>query len=205
MGFFFIYDEYAFLSDVPKQEIESAFYSKPHYIEKMYRINGEEIIDGKYLFVSNKRENYHLFISFKIKNESTLIIYSALKKERVHFNLLKYGKKLPILILTEKKYDDLNEYITKHPPDTDPVEINKKYLNHPYHIRIQLVSDESGSYYIAMVKKQNNFMSHGDTFVEAFNNIHEAIEKWKKTKNENSSPVPEPSDENQSDEPIPKL
>ena len=40
-------------------------------------------------------------------------------------------------------------------------------------------------------------MSHGDTYVEAFENIREAMEGWIETKLENGFTVPEPLDESQ--------
>jgi len=73
----------------------------------------------------------------------------------------------------------------------------KEYLNRPYHIVIQYITDESGSYYLATVKEFDGCMSHGNTYVEAFENIQEAMEGWIETKLENGFQVPGPVDENQ--------
>ena len=68
----------------------------------------------------------------------------------------------------------------------------KEYLKRPYHIVIQHITDESGSYYLATVKEFDGCMSHGDTHVEAFENIQEAMEGWIETKLENGFTVPDP-------------
>ena len=73
----------------------------------------------------------------------------------------------------------------------------KDYLNLPYHIVIQHITDESGSYYFATVRELAGCMSHGDTYTEAFENIHEAMEGWLETKLEGGFPVPLPVDESQ--------
>jgi predicted RNase H-like HicB family nuclease len=73
----------------------------------------------------------------------------------------------------------------------------KEYLNRPYHIVVQHITDESGSYYLAAVKEFDGCMSHGDTYVEAFENIQEAMEGWIETKLANGFSIPEPMDENQ--------
>ena len=73
----------------------------------------------------------------------------------------------------------------------------KEYLNRPYHIVIQHITDESGNYYLATVKEFDGCMSHGDTHIEAFDNIQEAMEGWIETKLENGFSVPEPIEENQ--------
>ena len=73
----------------------------------------------------------------------------------------------------------------------------KEYLDRPYHIVIQHITDESGTYYLATVREFDGCMSHGDTYVEAFENIREAMEGWIETKLENGFTVPEPVDENQ--------
>jgi len=72
----------------------------------------------------------------------------------------------------------------------------KKYLELPYHIVIQHINDESGSYYFATVREFDGCMSHGDTYEEAFENIQDAMKGWIKTKLENGFPVPDPIDEN---------
>jgi len=73
----------------------------------------------------------------------------------------------------------------------------KEYLDRPYHIVIQHIADESGNYYLATVRELDGCMSHGDTYVEAFENVQEAMEGWIETKLENGFTVPEPTDENQ--------
>ena len=73
----------------------------------------------------------------------------------------------------------------------------KNYLERPYHIVIQHLNDESGSYYFAIVREFDGCMSHGDTYTEAFENIHEAMKGWIKTKLENGFTVPDPIDDNQ--------
>ena len=69
----------------------------------------------------------------------------------------------------------------------------KDYLDRPYHIIIQHITDESGSYYAASVAEFDGCMSHGDTYPEAFENIQEAMEGWIETKLDNNFPVPPPS------------
>jgi predicted RNase H-like HicB family nuclease len=69
------------------------------------------------------------------------------------------------------------------------------YLNLPYHIVIQHITDESGSYYFAVVQEFDGCISHGDNYEEVFKNIREAMEGWIETKLENGFPVPEPIDE----------
>ena len=72
-----------------------------------------------------------------------------------------------------------------------------EYLKLPYHIVIQHITDESGSYYFAKVRELDGCMSHGDTYTEAFENIQEAMEGWIETKLGNGFPVPLPTDESQ--------
>ena len=73
----------------------------------------------------------------------------------------------------------------------------KKYLDLPYHIIIQRITDESGTYYHATVREFDGCMSHGDTYAEAFENINEAMEGWIETKLGNGFPVPPPIDDSQ--------
>ena len=70
-----------------------------------------------------------------------------------------------------------------------------KYLNRPYHIVIQHITDESGSYFFATVREFDGCMSHGDTYAEAFENIQEAMKGWIEAKLENGFSVPEPVDD----------
>ena len=72
-----------------------------------------------------------------------------------------------------------------------------KIIERPYHIIIQNITDESGSYYFATVREFDGCMSHGDTYAEAFENIQEAMMGWVETKLENGFSVPEPIDDNQ--------
>ncbi|MDR0455933.1 MAG: type II toxin-antitoxin system HicB family antitoxin [Treponema sp.] len=73
----------------------------------------------------------------------------------------------------------------------------KEYLTLPYHIVIQHLNDESGSYYFATVKEFDGCMSHGKNYDEAFRNIQEAMEGWIETKLENGFSVPLPIEDNQ--------
>ena len=73
----------------------------------------------------------------------------------------------------------------------------KDYIDLPYHIVIQHLNDESGSYYFATVREFDGCMSHGDTYAEACENIQEAMEGWIETKLENGFPGPAPIDEGQ--------
>jgi len=73
----------------------------------------------------------------------------------------------------------------------------KEYLSLPYHIVIQHLTDENGSYYFATVKEFEGCMSHGNTYAEAFENIQEAMEGWIETKLESGFHVPEPIEETQ--------
>ena len=71
----------------------------------------------------------------------------------------------------------------------------KEYLELPYHIIIQHINDESGSYYFASVKEFDGCMSEGSTYAEAFENIQEAMEGWIECKLEGGFPIPFPIDE----------
>jgi predicted RNase H-like HicB family nuclease len=71
----------------------------------------------------------------------------------------------------------------------------KEYIDRPYHIVIQHITDESGSYYFATVRELDGCMSHGDTYAEAFENIQEAMKGWIEAKLENGFSVPDPIDD----------
>jgi len=71
----------------------------------------------------------------------------------------------------------------------------KDYLKLPYHITIQFITDENDSYYFATVREFDGCMSHGDTYIEAFENIREAMEGWIETKLEKGFPIPQPVDD----------
>jgi len=73
----------------------------------------------------------------------------------------------------------------------------EEYLKFPYHIVIQHINDESGDYYYATVLEFDGCMSHGETKIEALENIQEAMAGWIQTKLENGFPVPSPIDESQ--------
>jgi predicted RNase H-like HicB family nuclease len=73
----------------------------------------------------------------------------------------------------------------------------KEYLELPYHIVIQHLNDESGSYYFATVQEFDGCMSDGDTYEEAITNIREAMELWIEGKLDGGFPVPQPADESQ--------
>ncbi|MCL2812476.1 MAG: type II toxin-antitoxin system HicB family antitoxin [Clostridia bacterium] len=66
------------------------------------------------------------------------------------------------------------------------------YLKLPYNIIIRHVIDESGSYYFATVLELDGCMSDGETFEEAYKNVHEAMEGWIETKLESGFSVPVP-------------
>ena len=70
-----------------------------------------------------------------------------------------------------------------------------EYLARPYHIIIQHITDESGSYYFATVREFDGCMSHGDTYSEAFENIQEAMRGWIEVKLENGFSIPSPVDD----------
>jgi len=73
----------------------------------------------------------------------------------------------------------------------------KNYLDRPYHIVIQHINDESGSYYFATVREFDGCMSHGDTYAKAFENIQDAMKGWIEAKLEGGFAVPDPIDDNQ--------
>ena len=73
----------------------------------------------------------------------------------------------------------------------------KEYLKLPYHIVIQYITDESGSYYFAAVQEFNGCISHGETYEEAFKNIQIAMELWVEGKLDGGFSIPKPIDENQ--------
>ena len=73
----------------------------------------------------------------------------------------------------------------------------KDYLKLPYHIIIQYITDESGSYYFATVKEFDGCMSHGETYEEACKNIQEAMIGWIEVKIDGGFPIPKPLSEPQ--------
>ena len=73
----------------------------------------------------------------------------------------------------------------------------KEYMDRPYHIIIQHITDESGTYYLATVREFDGCMSHGDTYAEACENIQEAMALWIEAKFEGGFPIPLPTDVSQ--------
>jgi predicted RNase H-like HicB family nuclease len=69
------------------------------------------------------------------------------------------------------------------------------YLDLPYHIVIRHLNDETGAYSFAAVQEMDGWMSHGDTYSEAFENIREAMAGWIETKLAGGFPVPLPFEE----------
>ena len=73
----------------------------------------------------------------------------------------------------------------------------KEYLNRPYHIVLQHISDETGSYFLASVTEFDGCVCQGQTYVEAYEKIRDTMEKWIEAKLASGLPVPEPVDERQ--------
>lgn len=70
------------------------------------------------------------------------------------------------------------------------------YMGLAYNYVIQLINDESGSYYYARVLELDGCQSTGDTFEEAYENLREAMEGWLEVKLEAGYDVPLPKSEN---------
>lgn len=68
----------------------------------------------------------------------------------------------------------------------------KEYLDLPYNIIIKKINDESGTYFYATVLEFDGCQSTGETYIEAYKNILEAMEGWIEAKLENGFPVPTP-------------
>ena len=68
----------------------------------------------------------------------------------------------------------------------------KDYLNLPYTFITSYVEDETGNYYYGRVLELNGCQSTGDTIVELYDNLKEAMEGWIETKLENGFNVPKP-------------
>ncbi|MCL2294155.1 MAG: type II toxin-antitoxin system HicB family antitoxin [Spirochaetes bacterium] len=73
----------------------------------------------------------------------------------------------------------------------------KEYLNRPYHIVIQYITDETGSYYYAYVSELAGCMCQGSSYAEAYEKIQEAMKEWIEARLAAGAPVPEPVDERQ--------
>jgi len=68
----------------------------------------------------------------------------------------------------------------------------KNYIKQPYNFVVRPINDESGSYFHAFVLEFEGCQSTGETFVEAYNNLFEAMEGWIETKLENGFTIPPP-------------
>ena len=73
----------------------------------------------------------------------------------------------------------------------------KDYLARPYHIVIQHISDESGSYYLTTVREFDGCMCRGTSYAEAFEKIQAEMEEWIEAKLTDGATVPEPINERQ--------
>jgi predicted RNase H-like HicB family nuclease len=70
----------------------------------------------------------------------------------------------------------------------------QEYMKLPYNYIIKPIHDESGEYYHATVLELDGCQSTGETFVEAYNSLMEAMEGWIETKLENGYTIPAPID-----------
>lgn len=68
----------------------------------------------------------------------------------------------------------------------------QEYLNMPYNIIVKKINDESGMYYSANVLEFDGCMGTGETYLEAYQDVLEAMEGWIETKLENGFTVPLP-------------
>ncbi len=66
------------------------------------------------------------------------------------------------------------------------------YMNLPYNYIVQLINDESGSYFYAHILELDGCQSTGETFEEAYENLKEAMRGWIETKLEAGFDVPLP-------------
>ena len=62
----------------------------------------------------------------------------------------------------------------------------------PYNLVIKEIQDESGKYYYGKVLELDGCQSTGDTFVETYENLREAMEGYIQIKLDNSISIPEP-------------
>ncbi len=65
------------------------------------------------------------------------------------------------------------------------------YINRPYSRIIKPVTDESGSYFFACVLELDGCMSVGDTYIDAYNNLNEAMELWIEDALSNGEHIPD--------------
>ncbi|MDR0273042.1 MAG: type II toxin-antitoxin system HicB family antitoxin [Clostridiales bacterium] len=70
------------------------------------------------------------------------------------------------------------------------------YMSLPYNYIIQPISDESGDYFYGRIMELDGCQSTGDSFVEAYSCLREAMEGWIEVKLENGFTVPEPISSN---------
>ncbi|MCL2007220.1 MAG: type II toxin-antitoxin system HicB family antitoxin [Treponema sp.] len=73
----------------------------------------------------------------------------------------------------------------------------KEYLSRPYHIVIQRVATDAGSYYLTTVSEFPGCSCRGDTYTEAFEKIQSEMEGWVESKLAEGVPIPEPINERQ--------
>ena len=73
----------------------------------------------------------------------------------------------------------------------------KEYLSRPYHIVIQHITTETGSYYLTTVSEFEGCTCRGDTYGEAFEKIQAEMEGWIESKLAKGAPIPEPVNERQ--------
>jgi len=72
----------------------------------------------------------------------------------------------------------------------------RDYMSLPYTVMVKQVSDESGSYFHATVLELDGCQSTGDSFIEAYDSLMEAMEGWLEAKLEAGFHVPKPVDAN---------
>lgn len=65
------------------------------------------------------------------------------------------------------------------------------YMNKPYSRIIKPITDESGSYFVALVLEFNGCMTVGDTYMEAYKNLEEAMELWIEDALANGDAIPD--------------
>lgn len=66
------------------------------------------------------------------------------------------------------------------------------YMKLPYTVMIQPIEDESGKYFYARIAELDGCQSTGDTFDEAYQNLHEAMEGYIAAKLDNGFSVSKP-------------
>ncbi|MUG26051.1 toxin-antitoxin system HicB family antitoxin [Paenibacillus macerans] len=71
------------------------------------------------------------------------------------------------------------------------------YMSLPYTIQIRPIKDESGEYYYASVAELDGCQSTGETFVEAFESVREAMEGYLQVKIDHDDFIPKPAGEDE--------